>query len=669
VTAKDAIEYTIAYNLRTCVEAYKESGSRDDAWDDAAIEFLTAAARHFASAKGCKSRMELVAMAEPLVEMGCDDPLMQYCHGALLYDAKQDKASQARGLRFVERSYTGLVERGYPANRCFAAANRIWKNVKKKKDQAEKAEKYLALTKEHALETLLQDNLENNDGRNIYDHLNGFAISLPLESRREFCEDAKEHEEKSPYVVNMLVGEYHLVAAWKSRGGDFAPEVSEEGWKGFGEHMELARKGFEKAWEAAPNRPEAATAMVKVSMGSSRSPLREMRMWYDRAVQAQFDYPTAYSHLIYSLMPRWHGSHDLMYKFGVECMETERYDTNVPYELCNALWSIMRDNHNPLGNDYVQKPGIYDNVRTVCQRYIEQEGGETNVLWWKTVWLCFAYLAEQWDDASQMLEELDSDLNANALGRFPLAADEVISAVQIHTSPHADAILEAFRDADHGRQQQAATAMTEILTEENLQPFVVSQIQSRLQGLNWSIEFEEGLPVNLVPEENLQGWKIAAGRWNQSPDGGMRGVSNRAGVMLECETDFGTHWQISGEVVHGKSPYNHWDAGILLIGDGRPQYSMMFNPTEKWVAAGPHKNLKQHRQPFKPEGKTTKFVIRVEGDIVNIWLNEDLVVEDQEIEGLSDDASSRLAIGAKYTWDGSTLTYRNLEIVQVETDN
>jgi hypothetical protein len=42
------------------------------------------------------------------------------------------------------------------------------------------------------------------------------------------------------------------------------------------------------------------------------------------------------------------------------------------------------------------------------------------------------------------------------------------------------------------------------------------------------------------------------------------------------------------------------------------------------------------------------------------------VVEDQEIEGLSDATSSRVAIGAKYTWDGSTLTFRNLEIEQIE---
>jgi len=68
------------------------------------------------------------------------------------------------------------------------------------------------------------------------------------------------------------------------------------------------------------------------------------------------------------------------------------------------------------------------------------------------------------------------------------------------------------------------------------------------------------------------------------------------------------------------------------------------------------------------QGKTTKFVMRVEGNTVNIWLNEDLLVENHEIEGLSDSPSIRLAIGAKYAWAGSTLTYQNLEIEQVEPE-
>ncbi|MBA4106653.1 MAG: hypothetical protein C0485_12925 [Pirellula sp.] len=668
VTSQDAIEDQVAFNLRTSVEAYKKVGSRDDAWDDAAIEFLTEASRHFASAKGYKSQVELIAMAEPLVEQGCDDPLVMYCHGAMLQDGMPDAASQARALELVEQAYHGLVERGYPANRPFAAAHRVYRTLKDDASQAEKTEEFLALSEKHALEAILLDDLETNDGRTLYNHLNALAESLPQERREKFCEAAKAHEEKSPYVVNMLVGEYHLDAAWKSRGTNFASDVTEEGWKGFSEQMDLARDAFEKAWKAAPKRPEAPTAMMSVALGASPSPQREMRMWFYRAVEAQLDYRTPYSHQINGLLPRWHGSHDRMYQFGVECMETNRYDTDVPYEFCNAVWRIMRDNQNPLGSRYAQRPGLYENVRKICQGYINQ-GEERNAVWWKTVWLGFAYLNQQWEEAKRLLDELKSELDADALSRFPLPANEVIQAVNLHASPHADAILAAFRAADDdGKRAEAVDALKAILEEQGLDPSISAPVASRLQGLNWSGDFQKGEPLSLIPATDLQGWKVIAGDWRRTPDDELHGVSDSGGVILECQSNFGTHWQLSGEVVHGESPYKPWDAGVFVNVDGLPLFSMMFNPATSWVTAGPYQQRRASRQPYTPAGETTKFVLRVAGDTVNVWLNDVQVIEDQEVEGLSTLTAGRIAIGAKYSWAGSNLTYRNLEIELIDSE-
>ena len=95
---------------------------------------------------------------------------------------------------------------------------------------------------------------------------------------------------------------------------------------------------------------------------------------------------------------------------------------------------------------------------------------------------------------------------------------------------------------------------------------------------------------------------------------------------------------------------------------------MMFNPTEQWVAVAPQGELKKFRQPFTRDGKTTKFVMRVVEDTVNVWLNDVVVIKDQEVEGLSAAPSSRVAIGAKYRWAGSNLTYRNLKIEPIKPE-
>ncbi len=669
VTARDAAKYVYDYNLRTLVDAYKEVGSKDDAWDEAAIEWLTEMARHFAVAKGYdspegfKHREELIALGEPIVESGCDDPLVEYCLGAMLQDAQQNETAEARGKRLVERSYPRLVERGYPADRCFYAARRIWRKYRWQKTKIEEAEKYFDLCQKHALEMILQDDLSGNDGRSLYGRLNDFARSMPAKVRQEFVEQAKRHAKESPYVAQMLVGEYHLYAAWKVRGGGFASEVTEEGWEGFYEHMRLARTSFEMAWEAAPHRPEAATAMVKVAEGISRSPRREMRQWFDRAVKAQCDYLTAYKNLVHGMLPHWHGSYDEIYQFGIECMNTERYDTDIPFMLCDGLWTSTRSYASmPVDDHYLKKPDIYNNVRTVCQRYVEQENASASDEWWKTVWLGFAYKAEQWEDAAQLLDELDDNPDFDALGRFPITADGVISTVKLNTSPHFDAITKAFRAADAGQRDQAVVDLKEILSSCDLHSSTSSRIRSRLQGLSWGSEFDKGEPISLLPDVNLDGWKAVAGKWTRTADNKLQGVSDTSGVILKSETDFGEYWQISGELTHGKSPHYPWFAGVLLLEDDRPKYSIMFHPTQKWVAAGLHSALSEHQRPFEPAGKTTKFVIRVEGDIVNVWLNDELVIDEKEVVGLADSEGNRLAIGAKYWWKDATLIYKNLKI-------
>ena len=58
--------------------------------------------------------------------------------------------------------------------------------------------------------------------------------------------------------------------------------------------------------------------------------------------------------------------------------------------------------------------------------------------------------------------------------------------------------------------------------------------------------------------------------------------------------------------------------------------------------------------------------MRVVGDTVNVWLNDVLVIKDQEVEGLSRRDFKSRGHRRKYRWAGSTLTYRNLNIQPIE---
>jgi len=73
--------------------------------------------------------------------------------------------------------------------------------------------------------------------------------------------------------------------------------------------------------------------MIAVAMAGEAEPSETPRVWFDRAVAAQFDYYEAYSSLLWSLRPRWLGSHEEMYDFGLECLAT----TNVIESLLSGV--------------------------------------------------------------------------------------------------------------------------------------------------------------------------------------------------------------------------------------------------------------------------------------------------------------------------------------------
>ena len=76
--------------------------------------------------------------------------------------------------------------------------------------------------------------------------------------------------------------------------------------------------------------------MITIAMAGSES-IETPYFWFVQAVDAQFDYYPAYSAMVYSLLPRWGGSHAKMLLFANNCLSTNRFTTNVPYVVLDVL--------------------------------------------------------------------------------------------------------------------------------------------------------------------------------------------------------------------------------------------------------------------------------------------------------------------------------------------
>ncbi|MDZ4289300.1 MAG: hypothetical protein U0984_15145, partial [Prosthecobacter sp.] len=142
----------------------------------------------------------------------------------------------------------------------------------------------------------------------------------------------------SEWAKLTLEGYAETEMAWVGRTSKWADEVKDDQWQQFSDHLKIARELLTKAHALRPERPEAAAQMIPVAMGDSD--IKETRLWFDRAVSAQFDYLPAYGRLLLAYRPRWGGDYDLMLAFGKACVATKRYDTAIPLRFMCACIDV-----------------------------------------------------------------------------------------------------------------------------------------------------------------------------------------------------------------------------------------------------------------------------------------------------------------------------------------
>ena len=178
----------------------------------------------------------------------------------------------------------------------------------------------------------------------------------------------KEAYEKSTipdWLKLTLQGGLDIELAWKARGSGWAQTVTPPGWQGFGERLKNAHEELEHAWTLHPASPDAALLMITVTMGQGGS-LEELQKWFDRATTAEFDLPSAYFKTSYAFEPRWGGSYDLMLRFGLACVRTQRFDTEVPA----VLWKVCEF----VGRETTDAQRLYSNEAIRAALQAVQEG-------------------------------------------------------------------------------------------------------------------------------------------------------------------------------------------------------------------------------------------------------------------------------------------------------
>jgi hypothetical protein len=432
-TEKDFMAVVASYFQRNMVEAYATAGTRDDKWNEAATTFLKHAAGFFAGT-GKADPEALSVEGKALVEKGCTDPMVLYAYGVALQEAEE--LEQAAPV--LRQALDGVAKSGYPRVFCVTAATRLADIDSETSESEEETPTYQAY-RDQAIKYIGEaggDGSYQQGGQRMFlDWVEGIWDDLLDGHQQDVYEALKANPKTDPYVRDVIGGRYEIAAAWEARGGGWASEVTQEGWAGFKTHLNAARDLLTAAWKLHPEFPEAPTEMITVAMGRADGEAHHEKDWFYRAVAAQMDYQAAYDAMMWDLHPRWSGSYDAMYAFGVECLETRRFDTGVPMMFVVALQSIAEDNDDDL--TYWRKPETYSHLKRFYAGYKAQmeetKASEETRNGLESMHAATDYLTRHYEDARVRLAKLGDNVDSDAFESFAGPLDRAIRDIEART--------------------------------------------------------------------------------------------------------------------------------------------------------------------------------------------------------------------------------------------
>lgn len=502
----------------------------------------------------------------PLMEGAGDDPLIQVLAAEALYEERRNWRDSEKAL---ERAM-GLAS-GSPA----ALEQRILHGAilqKAKRGLSVKAERARLL--EAAIRAVGDGSYESADEvvfvRQQIQSMDAADTQNPDDLVR--WQKAVTGSSWPEWVKLTLEGFGEVELAWLKRSSGWADNVNREQWRGFAEHLKVARDILAKANRLRPDRPEAASNMIRVCMGESVD-IAELRGWFDRAVSAQFDYMPAYQAILWAYRPRWLGSHELMLAFGRACAETKRYDTAVPSRLMTACLDVTGEVKNPIA--VFRHELVKESLSALSKGYLEQLGTSplTHAMRVSNAAMC-AWLADDDATAAKALKAAGPQLHPVAvtyLNGMMMHEKMLRAEVAADVGDYGEAIRAAANPAPGATLKQMAEVLAKI-DEKGLNADALAYLKEGRDMVGFEADLEKGRWVPVKPQKHLTNYYITGGHWSVEEDGTLLAVGDdtfwakmifRVPTKADLEMRFDVSFEIPKETAinaksYGFGPMLRW---------------------------------------------------------------------------------------------------------------
>lgn len=493
---------------------------KDAPYAEKAAEFLEHSAAYIVGAKGATAKVAAME-GYPLYAQGCKDPLYYLWMGittAAIGNESKNWISNAASEALKDPSlYGGLA---------------LWAKAlepnSRTADEKTKA-RLLACFKD----TLAKENLREEEAAET---LAAQLTFMSVLSSAGFEVELKKGYEESAlprWVKSTLIGILERDIAWKLRGGGWAATVTEQGWEGFRKHLGEARKELTRAWKENPDAPNAASAMISVTMGLESDNIDEIQRWFHRAIGAEFDFSPAYGYFENALQPKWGGSWTHILAFGEACMDTGRYDTDVPSRFLGALQNIAEQ--LPAWQAIYADKEIKRRLGMYFDRSLAQITDAKEKADMEGFAAVFAWLGADYERAAKLMETGTIPFNGGAvslLNRVETGITTMLNESRILGGPAREDFL-AARDARVNEKWDEATAAYERAKTKAPKSSLL-YVDGEIALVGFERKLATGQWTKVPLSNGHPGWSRLAGTWVFS-DGKMqlRGEGKAARVVFE----------------------------------------------------------------------------------------------------------------------------------------
>lgn len=367
----------------------------------------------------------------------------------------------------------------------------------------------------------------------------------------EYWQEISKTESVKPWVKKWVEGLSCLQKAWDARGGGYSNSVSDDGFAVFGHESEKSRRLLAQAWELNPQAPDPAVALIYscLSMGKEKAP-SEMRRWFDEVLKLQVDVDEAGQHMLWGLRRRWFGSQKKMDEFGIACLNTERFDSGLPWIFLQAHrdiaseWDIPDDYFRELHRCFEGMQALFDGAENEPKRAPWRTRDRTHAA-------IASFKCGHYAEAQKWLEKLEFKPHPDVIASWGIDEALLLGKTAAFAGESGAKLREAELSANKYNSKYALELYEEAIKSKSsttkLSAAGLDYLEKQIAILKIEAGLAAGDKVPLMQADNFHAWSHEGAGWKLK-DGSLEHFGREMYRVTTCQARVGPSFTIEGEI-------------------------------------------------------------------------------------------------------------------------